>query len=419
MRRLVGLLLLLALIGGAGIAAVWLLAGRQGPTVDVTTLNDAAERVAAAWPEVDAAGLEQVDAQVSVVSASGELLVSTADELLHDELAAARARALVAPVNVDGEIVAMVYVASGVAQAEAANLARQATVASVVIALVTAVVATQQIWAYRRIIAPFQSLQSFATKVAAGDLDAPLAMDRGNVFGAWSESFDLMRIELATARAREAAIEQSKRELVAQISHDIRTPVAAIAATAEVLQLHTTDSADQARLDVITAKTDQINKLVADLFTAREAELAALQVVPQDLSSPELAVLLRASDHAGRLHVEAFPDCLVRVDPHRLAQVFDNIISNSYKYADTTIEASGRLVGDALEVTIADRGPGVPAAEVDAIFARGVRGSNVADQPGHGLGLFTAAYLTERMGGDISAANTDDGFAVVVTLPLA
>ena len=61
----------------------------------------------------------------------------------------------------------------------------------------------------------------------------------------------------------------------------------------------------------------------------------------------------------------------------------------------------------------------MPVDEVDAIFARGVRGSNVADRPGHGLGLFTAAYLTERMGGDISAANTASGFAVTITLGLA
>ncbi len=419
MRRLVGLLVLLVVAATAGIVAVWVSAERQAPTVDVTVLNDAAGRVAAAWPDLAGAELAEVPAEVSVVSASGELLASTATEPLTDELAAARARALAAPVRVDGEIVAMVYVASGVAQAEQANLARQARAATIVIVLVTLAAAAQQVWAYRRIVAPFEALQGFATRVASGDLAAPLAMDRGNVFGAWSESFDLMRSELAAAREREAAIEQSKRDLTAQISHDIRTPVAAIAATTEVLRLHETDPADQARLDVITAKTGQIEKLVADLFDAREAELAALRVVPQDLAPTEVAALLQASDHAGRLRLAGLPDCLVRADPHRLAQVFDNVVSNSYKYAGTPIEANGRLLGSALELTIADQGPGVPPTEVDAIFARGVRGSNVGDQPGHGLGLFTAAYLMERMGGDIAASNTEGGFEVVISLPLA
>lgn len=419
MRRLAGLLLLLVLSTGAGIALVWLDAGRQAPSVDVTVLNDAAGRVEATWPNVAQTGLDQLDAEVSVVSASGELLTSTATDPLTNELDAARARAMAAPVVVGGQIVAMVYVASGVADAEAANLTRQATAATIAIIVVTGVAAAVLVRVQRRIIAPFDSLQGFATRVASGDLEAPLEMDRGNVFGAWSESFDLMRSELASARAQQAAAEQSKRELVAQISHDIRTPVAAISATTELLELGETDAARQARLDVIRAKTSQIENLVSDLFDAREAELAALAVNPRDLTSTEVTALLRGSDHAGRIGPFELPDCLVRADPVRLAQVFDNIVTNSYKYADTSIDVASRLAGDALEITIADHGPGVPADEVDAIFARGVRGSNVADRPGHGLGLFTAAYLTERMGGDISAANAASGFAVTITLGLA
>lgn len=419
MRRLAGLLLLLVLSTGAGIALVWLDAGRQAPSVDVTVLNDAAGRVEATWPNVAQTGLDQLDAEVSVVSASGELLTSTATDPLTNELDAARARAMAAPVVVGGQIVAMVYVASGVADAEAANLTRQATAATIAIIVVTGVAAAVLVRVQRRIIAPFDSLQGFATRVASGDLEAPLEMDRGNVFGAWSESFDLMRSELASARAQQAAAEQSKRELVAQISHDIRTPVAAISATTELLELGETDAARQTRLDVIRAKTSQIENLVSDLFGAREAELAALAVNPRDLTSTEVTALLRGSDHAGRIGPFELPDCLVRADPVRLAQVFDNIVTNSYKYADTSIDVASRLAGDALEITIADHGPGVPADEVDAIFARGVRGSNVADRPGHGLGLFTAAYLTERMGGDISAANAASGFAVTITLGLA
>ena len=419
MRRVLGVVLPVVVVAVLGIVAIWSFSARDVRNDDVTRLNDATQRVAANWPDLDLAGLDEVGAEVSVVSASGQLLASTAVSPITDELSAARSRALAAPVVVDEQIVAMVYVTSGLAQAQAELRNQLAGAATVAIVLVVGFVVVHMIWVQWRIVAPFRALQGFATRVASGDLDAPLTMDRGNVFGAWTESFDLMRSELAAARERAAEVEQSKRDLVAQISHDIRTPVAAIAATTEVLRLHTTEPADLARLVVITAKTTQVEQLVADLFTARDAELAALQVTVQDLASTRVAELLRTSDHAGRLKSIELPDCLVSADPHRLSQVFDNIIANSYKYADTAIEVAARLAGDSLELTISDDGPGVPADEVAAIFARGVRGSNVGDQPGHGLGLFTAAYLMERMGGDISAANTSDGFAVSITMPLA
>lgn len=419
MRRVLGVLLPVVVVAVLGIVAIWSFSARDVRNDDVTRLNDATQRVAANWPDLDLAGLDEVGAEVSVVSAAGQLLASTAVSPITDELSAARSRALAAPVVVDEQIVAMVYVASGLAQAQAELRNQLAGTATVAIVLVVGFVVVHMIWVQWRIVAPFRALQGFATRVASGDLDAPLTMDRGNVFGAWTESFDLMRSELAAARERAAEVEQSKRDLVAQISHDIRTPVAAIAATTEVLRLHTTEPAELARLEVITAKTTQVEQLIADLFTARDAELAALQVTVQDLASTRVAELLRTSDHAGRLKSIELPDCLVSADPHRLSQVFDNIIANSYKYADTAIEVAARLAGDSLELTISDDGPGVPADEVAAIFARGVRGSNVGDQPGHGLGLFTAAYLMERMGGDISAANTSDGFAVSITMPLA
>ena len=84
------------------------------------------------------------------------------------------------------------------------------------------------------VIRPFWKLKKFAERVADGNLDIPLEMDRKNLFGAFTESFDIMRSELKKARIAEARANAGKKELVAKLSHDIKTPVASIKAASEV-----------------------------------------------------------------------------------------------------------------------------------------------------------------------------------------
>ena len=77
-------------------------------------------------------------------------------------------------------------------------------------------------------------MKDFAERIADGNLDIPLKMDRQNLFGAFTESFDIMRTELKKSRIAEANANESKKELVAKLSHDIKTPIASIKAASEV-----------------------------------------------------------------------------------------------------------------------------------------------------------------------------------------
>ena len=271
----------------------------------------------------------------------------------------------------------------------------------------------------RRIARPFAALRAFAADVAAGNLDAPLTMDRGNLFGPFTEAFDIMRDELARARRREEEAKQSKKDLVAELGHDIRTPVASIAATAELLALTETDAARRSKLETVGGLTGQIEALVADLFQANEEELAVLRVEPEVVASGEVAALLRAADPDGAIRPFHLPGCLVSVDRLRMRQVFDNVVANSRKYAATPVTVASRLEGDFLVVDVRDTGPGVPSGELEAILGKGVRGSNAEDRPGQGLGLFTASYLMERMGGSLHCRDAAPGLGVVVEMPLA
>lgn len=424
MRAAARTLLALMLVACAGLTLVWHLALREPARPDAVALNDAIHVVEQTWPATSATDLEAVGAPVVLVGPDGTALTSSgaSDPAPTTAVEAARHGWLSAPVVVEGSLVATLYLHDDAAdrQADAARrLARWATV--VVIALVAgaAVLVTRT---HRRIVEPFERLRSFATRVADGDLDAPLSMDRGNVFGAWTESFDLMRTELARARSRQEAAERSKRELVAQIGHDIRTPVASICATAEVLRTMPHPPQVDARLHVIEAKAHQLQALVADLFEANEDQMDALEVSSTEMSSTELVALVRDADYEQRAQIGTVPECLVSADSHRLAQVLDNVLVNSYKYARTPVEVSGSIDGDLLLLEVCDSGPGVGPHELGPIFTRGFRGAGAGQAPGQGIGLFTCAWLMERMGGTISAANVEQpgsGLRVTIAIPLA
>lgn len=419
--RLAALVGLLA--AATALVAIWVQATRPVPTTDPAPANALAQAVAADWHALEPTSTSRPPAglpaglEYTVVDAAGRVVLQGPGEPVGSELAAVRAGASALAVTVDGARVGTVYVrdaAAADARDRTRVMAWTATAALVAAYLaVLVVIGLLQ----RRVVGPFTRLRSFATDVAAGDLDAPLAMERGNAFGAFTEAFDLLRTELGTARAAEAAAQESKRALVAELGHDIRTPVAAVAASAEVLALDETDPRRLAGLETIRARADQVIELVEELFRANDDELARLTVEPREVSSRDLAAeLTRMPGVAGPV---SLPDALLQVDPHRWRQVVDNVLANAAKYAGTPVEVSGAVRDGALHVTIRDRGPGPPEDELESIVSRGIRGSNVGRTTGLGLGLHIAAQLMARMGGGLETAAARPGLAVVLSLPLA
>lgn len=269
------------------------------------------------------------------------------------------------------------------------------------------------------VIRPFEKLRVFAAHVAEGNLDLPLEMDRNNIFGVFTESFDLMREELKEARTREWEANQSKKELVAELSHDIKTPVASIRAVSELMLVSAQEEKDISRLTVIREKTEQIDRLVSDLFHATLEELKELTVTVSDQSSLLLQEMLQAADYLKVSEMNPVPECMLVFDRMRLQQVFDNIFSNSYKYADTPVRVSFAYEEEYLCVRMEDEGPGVAEEECPLLFQKYYRGNNAKGRSGAGLGLFISRYLLGQMQGKITCSNMDTGFQVTVYLKLA
>jgi len=268
----------------------------------------------------------------------------------------------------------------------------------------------------RRLLMPFDKLDRFAKNVASGNLDIPLEMDKEGSFGAFTESFDLMRDELRRARISERAAQQSKRELVAGLSHDIQTPVASIKAVAELMEM-TAQGDQRQKLQSIQQKAEQINSLVTELFHTTLEELDSLSVNPIPLPSTQLTDIIQKADYQNKITIKELPGCLLRADPVRLAQVLDNIIANSYKYAGTNIEVSTQMLDEGMTVTLRDLGPGADPEELALLITKYFRGRVAQGVNGYGLGLFISNHLMERMGGSLECANAQPGFAVTLYLP--
>lgn len=268
----------------------------------------------------------------------------------------------------------------------------------------------------RTVIKPFHKLKGFAERVADGNLDIPLEMDRQNLFGAFTESFDIMRSELKRARIAEAKANESKKELVAKLSHDIKTPVASIKAASEVGAALSSEEKDRKNYEQIIQKTDQINTLVTNLFSATLEELNELTVTPSDLKSEELRSVLENADYLRRAAIPQIPECILFADKLRLQQVFDNIFANSYKYADTGIDVTASIENNGLKVSIEDFGGGVDESELPLIKEKFNRGSNAQNIAGAGLGLYIADYCMKEMHGRLDIENGANGLKVTVRI---
>ena len=265
-------------------------------------------------------------------------------------------------------------------------------------------------------VRPFNDLKVFAEHVSKGNLDLPLKMRKHNYFGAFTESFDRMREELKKASEREIEASRSKKELVAELSHDIKTPVATIQATCEVMEVKYKDKDPDIleKVEVIKAKASSVDRLIDNMFKATLDELEELKVEQTEESSKVLADIISELRFYGTVETKnEVPECLVYADRLRLEQVIDNIAGNSFKYAGTPLEIEFSDDAENLHVLFMDRGPGVPEEEISLLTSKFYRGSLAAGKDGSGLGLYLAAVFMERMGGGLEVRNRDGGGFVV------
>ncbi len=265
-------------------------------------------------------------------------------------------------------------------------------------------------------IRPFSTLKAFAAEIAKGNLDFPLPMEKGNFFGAFTESFDIMREELRRARENEYLANVSKKELVAELSHDIKTPVSAIKAVCEVLEIKEKNADTLEKLGIIAAKAYTIDHLAGNMFHATLEELEVLKVEPKEERSTLIPDMFKELKYYGDIRLEnEIGECLVWMDKLRMEQVINNIVNNSFKYAKTPVTVRFKDEKEGIGITIKDKGKGVSEEELPLITEKFFRGSNAAGESGSGLGMYLVKSFMEQMYGTVECF-FDEGFGVTLYL---
>ena len=268
------------------------------------------------------------------------------------------------------------------------------------------------------IIKPFETMKSFAKNVAAGDFEFKLGMDKNNYFGAFTESFDLMRDELNNAKKGEYEANISKKELVASLSHDIKTPVATIKALCEMLEIKVEGEDCKKNVHTIADKAAVIDHLVSDMFNSTLEDLNELKINVIETSSAIISDTIDEINIYSKVEeLNIVPQCLIWCDRIRTVQVIDNIISNSYKYSNSNIYVSYKIQDGLLLMRIKDDGVGVPEEDLPMICEKFYRGSNASEESGSGLGLYLSKQFMAGMNGYMDCYN-DDGFVVELRFKL-
>lgn len=354
-----------------------------------------------------------------VLDENGNLIYKTKSGLSESVNEAIMHRDTILDITTDSGIVGKVIIYNDGAQTLQSQKQTSIIVLSVAITVQGGIFIGYAVYMHFTIIRPFRKLKGFAERIASGNLDIPLEMDKRNLFGAFTESFDIMRSELKKARIAEAQANASKKELVAKLSHDIKTPVASIKAVSEVGLAVATNEKEKENYSHIIGKVDQINTLVTNLFTATLEELQQLTVTPTNIDSNQVKTLIENADYMHRATVPNMPECLVYADGLRLQQVFDNIFANSYKYAKTDIIVTTQKADNYIVIGIEDYGGGALPEELPVLKEKFKRGSNAKNTEGAGLGLYISDYFMREMQGELNIENGEHGLKVTITLALS
>lgn len=371
-KRLIVLNLLVFSVGM--MLSVMIIHNKNSSEVDLVAMNELVKTIEKNWGKEESFNKLDFKQSFSVVDPSGKLVYQTSGSHYINLYESIKHRETIIDIWQNNEMVGKLIIPNKDHEI-LQQIKKELIIAiSLIFSFLMVTSIIYIVYIDRTLLKPFQHLKDFAANVARGNLDIPLNMTQNNYFGAFTESFDLMREELSLARQREYESNRSKKELVATLSHDIKTPIASIKAVSELLLIQAKDEKVTKQVNTIYSKAEQIDLLVTDMFHATLEELQQLKLTVTEESSEILIDMIENVNYDQQIIHDPIPECMILMDPVRMQQVIDNIISNSYKYAGTRITVHSQINQGYLELHILDFGPGISAEELPLLFNKYYRG---------------------------------------------
>lgn len=330
------------------------------------------------------------------------------------------------PLVLDGKVVGTLLAVKRIPIYNAAeqlfvNLTRR----SLLIGLIGAVVLAGfvGIWISRGLTNPLRDLTAATRNLAQGIPTQPVNIHSHDELGELGEAFNKMSHDIETS-------DQLRRQMTADVAHDLRTPLTVIGGYVEAIQEGTLEATPE-RMAVIADEVAHLNRLVAELRLLSQADAGELKLDLQTIDPAELLIktasmfALEADRKGIILSVDAVPGMLsLKGDESRLLQVFENLIVNAFRHTpvggkvDLALSSQENLV----ELKVADNGEGIDEAELPYIFERFHRGdkSRHTDENQSGLGLAIVKAIINSHGGTVTATSARfKGTSIIIHLPQA
>lgn len=283
-----------------------------------------------------------------------------------------------------------------------------------------------------RIAGAVDSLGAGAAAMARGDLTTRVRADGVAELRALAESFNSMAAQLEAAARERAETERARRDLIAAVSHDLRTPLASLRALAEALDDGVVDDPEGIRryLRLMTGETERLNMLIDDLFELARLESGALRLdrTPSPVQDLISEALERMTAQAGRKGLQLAGEVVgdpppVLIDGQQVTRVLLNLVQNAIRHtpADGSVTLRAARAEDGVLVEVRDTGEGIGADDLPRVFDRFYRGDPARTrEAGAGLGLAIARGIVEAHGGRIWVESSPgQGTRFAFTLPAA
>lgn len=285
-------------------------------------------------------------------------------------------------------------------------------------------------WIYRTVSVPLAKLQRAARNIKEGNLDFEIKSETDDEIGQLCQDFEEMRLRLKANAEEKIVYDRENKELISNISHDLKTPITAIKGYVEGIMDGVADTPEKMDryIKTIYNKANEMDLLINELTLYSKIDtnripynfttISAKQYFGDCAEDLSLELEAKGVEFAYRNYVEA--DSKVIVDPEQLRRVINNIVTNSLKYMDKPkgkVTMNLRDVGDFIQVELGDNGKGITAKDLPFIFDRFYRtdASRNSSKGGSGIGLSIVKKIVEEHGGKIWAAS-EDGAGTIMYL---
>lgn len=277
-------------------------------------------------------------------------------------------------------------------------------------------------WTYRGIVPRLKTLVKAAGEIREGELDHPLDVSGRDEISELFRAFEDMRKRLQAASVAKMHDDEEQRQLIANIAHDLKTPITAIKGYAEGLKdgVANTPEKQKLYLGTICNKADEMNALINELTLYSKIDMNKIPYNFQSLNvknyfmdcAEEVGMDLEGQKIEFNYYNYVNDHVNIIADPEQLERVIHNIIGNSVKYMGDrpgVIELRIRDVGDYIQVEVEDNGRGISARDLPYIFDRTFRAdtSRNSNIGGSGIGLSIVKKIIEDHGGNIWATSKE------------